>query len=773
MKKLNLKIISGDEVPSATRRFLKALYRGQSGLLEVRYIYHDKEAGIPARSKFLPGIQDLDWTKVTEMNRAGFHAFFGAALRATESGTKQSVEQVGALWADLDGKDFDLNDIERGKQLALERLGGLPPELRPSARLDTGGGYHVYWFLKSPESVLSAEQRARVESAMRRLKETLKGDHVQNVDRILRLPGSLNVKKPTYPNPWCRIIAHDFERRFSLEDFESLADKDPRPAPEGNTKPAVTFSTHAISLELAAIQAGSKTKTLIEEGWSAKNGYKSRSEADQAVITALAQGGHTDDEIRAVFSNAAWGIGAKYRERGAGGDAYLARSIANARSLVGTPNTLSSLTSLLSRQETVKWPKDLNDRAFYGLAGEVVRTLEPHTEADPAALLLNFMVAFGNVVSDKPHLRIGSDRHPIRLNAVLVGATSKARKGTSWSPIRELLAPLDLGWSQNQIVEGLSSGEGLIYAVRDAQFKEEPVKEKKRVVEYERVRTDPGVTDKRLLVIESEFGRTLKTMGRDGNTLSAVIRQAWDNGNLNVLTKNNPVKATGAHISIVGHITSEELLRNLDSTEAANGFANRFIWMAVKRSKCLPEGGWPEDTQLKHLRRKLERVMRFAERVKEMTFSKPGLILWHIKYRRLSEGKPGLVGLMTGRAEAQVLRMACLYALLDRSALVKAAHIRAALAVWRRAEASVRYIFGERLGDSVADSILAAIRERGSLTQLGISNLFQRHQSADRIARSLLSLQKAGLIRMRQEKTGGRPETIWEYAGAKEAKEAK
>jgi len=435
-----------------------------------------------------------------------------------------------------------------------------------------------------------------------------------------------------------------------------------------------------------------------------------------------------------------------------------------------TEASLSSLTSLLSHQESVKWPKDLTDQAFQGLAGEVVHALEPHTEADPAALLLNFMVAFGNLLGDGPHLRIGSDRHPVRLNAVLVGATSKARKGTSWSPIRELLAPLDLGWSQNQIVEGLSSGEGLIYAVRDPQFKEEPVKEKKRVVEYERVRTDPGATDKRLLVIESEFGRTLKTMGREGNTLSAVMRQAWDTGDLNVLTKNNPIKATGAHISIVGHITNEELQRNLDSTDAANGFANRFIWMAVKRSKCLPEGGRPPDTQLKVLRAKLERVMRFAERVGKMRFSKGGLILWHIKYPRLSEGKPGLVGLMTGRAEAQVLRMACLYALLDRSAEVKTQHIKAALTIWRRAEASVRYIFGDRLGDPVADTILAEVRERGSLTQMGISNLFQRHQSADRIARSLLSLQKAGLIRVRQERTGGRPQTIWEYAGAKEAK---
>ncbi len=32
------------------------------------------------------------------------------------------------------------------------------------------------------------------------------------------------------------------------------------------------------------------------------------------------------------------------------------------------------------------WPEPLADEAFYGLAGDIVRTIEPHTEADPAAL---------------------------------------------------------------------------------------------------------------------------------------------------------------------------------------------------------------------------------------------------------------------------------------------------------------------------------------------------------------------------------------------------
>ena len=112
---------------------------------------------------------------------------------------------------------------------------------------------------------------------------------------------------------------------------------------------------------------------------------------------------------------------------------------------------------------------------------------------------------------------------------------------------------------------------------------------------------DPGVTDKRLLVIESEFANVLKQIERQGNTLSVVGRQAWDGTTLGIMTKNSPAKATDPHISIIGHITTEELKRCLSTTESANGFGNRFLWVAVKRSKLLPEGGRPDPSTMGRL----------------------------------------------------------------------------------------------------------------------------------------------------------------------------
>ncbi len=155
---------------------------------------------------------------------------------------------------------------------------------------------------------------------------------------------------------------------------------------------------------------------------------------------------------------------------------------------------------------------------------------------------------------------------------------------------------------------------------------------------------DLGVSDKRLLAVESEFSSILKVAKRDGNTLSAVIRNAWDSGNLNTLTKNSPAKATDAHISIIGHITRQELLRYLDDTEAANGFGNRFLWVCAHRSKILPEGGSMQEEDLIPLMTGLNDALKFAHETGEIPFDEEARRLWYEVYPELSEGKPGLLG---------------------------------------------------------------------------------------------------------------------------------
>jgi hypothetical protein len=408
------------------------------------------------------------------------------------------------------------------------------------------------------------------------------------------------------------------------------------------------------------------------------------------------------------------------------------------------------------------WPQ-MAPEAFYGLAGAIVEAIDPYTEADPVAGLMNILVGTGNAIGATPHARVQHDVHPARLNVVEVGESSKGRKGTGWSTPRYLLSQVDPTWAASRIKSGLSSGEGLIYNVRDTLWKHEPIKDKGRVVDYQEVEADLGEADKRLLIVEPEFAAALTAMAREGNILSAVIRQAWDDGHLSPLTRNNPMKATGAHISIIGHITKQELLARLDDTSKGNGFANRFLWVLVKRSKYLPQGAAAPEAVLRPLVDRLITVFTFARTVSELKRDDEANTLWDAVYAPLSDGKPGLLGAIISRAEAQVLRLSVLYAVLDQSTTIKAAHLKAALAVWEYCEQSARMIFGERLGDPTADRILDALRTAGptGMTENDIYELFGRNKSANDRARALTMLAALGRARADKEDTGGRPRTIW------------
>jgi hypothetical protein len=139
--------------------------------------------------------------------------------------------------------------------------------------------------------------------------------------------------------------------------------------------------------------------------------------------------------------------------------------------------------------------------------------------------------------------------------------------------------------------------------------------------------------------------------------------------------------------------------------------------------------------------------------------------LWREVYRSLSEGKPGLLGAAISRAEAQVVRLSLVYALLDRSPSVLIAHLEAALAVWRYAEDSARFIFGDALGDETADEILRQLSQYpNGMTRNEIREYFQRHKSSTEISRALGVLQEYGLARMeraREQKDHIRPTERW------------
>jgi hypothetical protein len=251
-------------------------------------------------------------------------------------------------------------------------------------------------------------------------------------------------------------------------------------------------------------------------------------------------------------------------------------------------------------------------------------------------------------------------------------------------------------------------------------------------------------------------------LAREGNTLASVLRTAWDGARLQIATKNSPATATGAHIALIGHITLEEFRRKLNDNELSSGFINRILLVCVRRSKLLPEGGAPPQEILDNLAGQLGAALAFARDRGKMERDLEAGALWREEYTRLAQTQPGILGLATARGEAVVMRLALIYALLDRAHAIAAAHLKAALALWRYGEDSAAFIFGDRTGDPIADAIAVELmRRREGMTRTEINGLFRHNFSSARIGDALKMLKNYGLAASRREPTGRRPAERW------------
>jgi hypothetical protein len=412
------------------------------------------------------------------------------------------------------------------------------------------------------------------------------------------------------------------------------------------------------------------------------------------------------------------------------------------------------------RPEPQGWPEPLGFAAFHRFARRVVETLLPHSEADPAALLVHFLVAFGNAVGRGPHAQVEADRHAGNLYVAFIGETGEGRKGTAAGRIRDLFARADADWAKYCVKGGMSSGEGVIQAIRDPL--EKPVKEKGQEDSYKTVVYDQGVADKRLFLREPELSRMFRAMALPGNTLSQIMRSGWDGQDLEALTKYKPVRATNPHISVAGDITVDELRKFLGRLELVNGFANRFLFVCTRRSKSLPEGGGLSEDKIDELAKQLREALDAARKIGRVERDPEARELWAKIYLELSADRPALLGAATSRAAAQVLRLSLIYALLDGSAIVRPQHLRAAREVWRYCDDSARYVLGDAL-DAMADKLLVALRSAGEdgLSGTEVRDLWGRHARIEDIKRALAQLEAAGLVVRVQVKTAGRPVTRW------------
>jgi hypothetical protein len=183
----------------------------------------------------------------------------------------------------------------------------------------------------------------------------------------------------------------------------------------------------------------------------------------------------------------------------------------------------------------------------------------------------------------------------------------------------------------------------------------------------------------------------------------------------------------------------------------------------VRRSKLLPHGGALPEAELADTAQQVKAAADFARQIGRVGMTADAAAAWAAAYSELSAERPGLVGAIIARAEAQVIRLSLIFALLDMTDMITPRHLEAAMAVWAYCEDSALRTFGDSLGDPVADDILRALRQsaHSGMTRTEISNLFGRHRTTDQIGAALQLLSTKGRIRSESKRTNGRPSEVW------------
>jgi hypothetical protein len=399
----------------------------------------------------------------------------------------------------------------------------------------------------------------------------------------------------------------------------------------------------------------------------------------------------------------------------------------------------------------------LHPAAIHGVAGDFVRLVGPESEADDIALLLQFLSCAGIALGANVFMQVESTRHYPRINALLVGSTGDSRKGTAGDHVRRVFTMVDASEERpgenfvtRHFASGLISGEGAYQ--RCAPNGEE---------------TPPS--DRRVVFFEPEFQRILAVCKREGNNLSANIRELYDHGTLEVLRRKDPLKVRDVHAAVVAHITGYELRQELESVSMANGFVNRFVLTHVEgaqtEEELLPFGGAKlDDGQFAPIARRLSAaIVDAAARPREIAWSAAARPLYADFYklcRRHRRNQPPLIAAMLARLEANTLRLALVFAALDHSDEILREHLRAAIAISAYNRATVLHLFGSALGDTKATKILDALRNRYPV-KMTLSEirreLFGDNVPANSIHDALGFLATSGVVECEEEPTGGRP----------------
>jgi hypothetical protein len=409
-------------------------------------------------------------------------------------------------------------------------------------------------------------------------------------------------------------------------------------------------------------------------------------------------------------------------------------------------------------QDRSQFPAPMDEEAYYGIAGKIVNIMTDHCESSRESLLFQFLVAAGNIIGKSVCIYAGGSHLYPNEYAICVGDTSRGRKGTAWRINEHLFKNVAPEWVDDCVISDIQSGEGIVYSIRD-EIEDPPKTDRRRKTSQKpqpEIARDSGVSDKRKLCFEEEISSTLKMAKRQGNTLTETYRKAWDSpSKLQTLNKNSPLTASDPHISLIGHSNKDEILATFDKILISNGFANRILWCASKRTKLLPNAEYLNWNSHPDVIAALKEVFRqrFANTDEPFRFYKTPAAnaFWEKIYYKLNNQKH--VSFLDGvlvRDTSHLLKLAMIYAVLDKTDKIDNNHLQAALAMCDYSQTSARWLFAEHTGNPLANNIYRALlREPAGLSRTQISDqVCYRNTPSSKLDEALEALAKNGLARL-------------------------
>jgi len=628
---------------------------------------------------------------------------------------KEDIGDIRSVYLDLDtnGKE-KLDAILASKEV---------PD--PSMVLESSPGkYQVVWAVRG----ISKEQQ---EAALKRLIERFGGDPAaSDCSRVLRLPGFSNAKYEDAPlvNIIHRNGVHGPYRASDFKVEGHVAE----PVVDHSDAPRKTATDEQLDLIAAAF-----IKREFPNGIEAGQGH-------DIGLTRLAgklrSEGATPSQVEHILVRDCLSFclnaGQDWREMAVKCSHSISKKEVGADlrcTVDGTVNSSAPVETNASRfLKTYKFmgfehtlsPEDLeaeldkeypviplvkkvapewSDDIFYGLAGEIIKKASEYNEAHPAGMLLDLLVALGNIFGRNPYFIINKSKHFTNEFMARIGDSAYSRKGGGRDEIDALLKDVDRTWFTQRTLSGFGSAEAIIGRIQDAT---EQLRFNPRTNTHITTHV-PGVDDKRLCIREGELASVFVLAGKQDSRADIVMRDGWDGKPLKNVVKgktkdglSNSLTCQEPHISISGDTTVDELLRKMPDGSDENGFGNRFMYCYVYRVKLCPHGGpeinWAEETthgQKSYLSR-LYDVVEFAKKQRLVPLARSAQNTWTRLYLQLENNHlPGLAGKMTSRAAPHIRRLAMIYALLDLESAVDTKHLRAAKRLWDYCEDSAQFCF--------------------------------------------------------------------------------